>query len=156
MSELDHKESWELKNWCFWNVLLQRTLESLLDCKEIQPFNPTWNQSWIFIGRTDTEAQTPIIWPHVVKNWPVGIDPWCWERLAAAEEDNRGWDGWVPSLTRWTWVSANSGSWWWTGRPGVLQFMGSQSRTWLSDWTEPSLRYGKMEIRQFRSQVTDF
>ena len=63
--------------------------------------------------------------------------PWCWEGLGAGGEgDDRGWDGWMASLTRWTWVWVNSGSWWWTGRPGVLWFMGSQSRTWLSDWTE--------------------
>ena len=65
------------------------------------------------------------------------IRPWCWERLKAGREgDDRGWDGWMPSLTRWTWVWVNSGSWWWTGRPGVLRFMGSQSRTWLSAWTK--------------------
>ena len=63
--------------------------------------------------------------------------PWCWERLkAGGEGDNRGWDGWMASPTPWTWVWVNSGSWWWTGRPGVLRFMGSQSRTWLCDWTE--------------------
>ena len=70
------------------------------------------------------------------KTWLIGKD-WCWEGLGAAgEEDDTGWDGWMASPTRWTWVWVNSGSWWWTGRPGVLQFMGSQSQTWLSDWTE--------------------
>ena len=68
MWELDYKESWALKNWCFWTVALEKTLESLLDCKEIQPFHPKWNQSWIFIGRTDVEAETPILWPLYVKN----------------------------------------------------------------------------------------
>ena len=68
--------------------------------------------------------------------------PWCWERLkAGGEGDNRGWDGWMVTLTQWTWVWVNSGSWWWTGRPGVLRLMGSQSWTWLSDWTELNLTF---------------
>ena len=73
MWELDYKESWALKNWCFWTVVLEKTLESSLDCKEIQPVNPEENQSWIFIGRTDPEA--PILWPPDVKNWLIGKDP---------------------------------------------------------------------------------
>ena len=72
---LDYKESWVLKNWCFWTVVLEKTLESLLDCKEIQPVHPKGNQSWIFIGRTDAEAETPILWPTDVKNWLIGKDP---------------------------------------------------------------------------------
>ena len=72
--ELDHKESWALKNWCFWAVVLEKTLESLLDCKEIQPVNPKGNQSWIFIGRTDAEAEDPILWPPDAKNWLVWKD----------------------------------------------------------------------------------
>ena len=75
MWELDHKESWALKNWCFWTVVLEKTLESHWDCKEIQPVNPKGNQSWIFIGRTDAEAETPILWPPDVKNWLIGKDP---------------------------------------------------------------------------------
>ena len=71
MWELDHKESWVLKNWCFWTVVLKKTLESPLDCK-IKPVNPKGNQSWIFIGRTDAEAETPILWPPDVKNWLIG------------------------------------------------------------------------------------
>jgi len=77
MWELNYKESWMPKNWCFWTVGLEKTLESLLDCKEIQPVNPKGNQSWIFIGRTDAEAETPNTWPPDVKNWLTG----CWERL---------------------------------------------------------------------------
>ena len=73
--ELDYKESWALKNWCFWNVVLEKTLESPLDCKEIQPVHPKGNQSWIFIGRTDAEAETSILWPPDVKNWLIGKDP---------------------------------------------------------------------------------
>ena len=127
MWELEYKESWVLKNWCFWTVVLEKTLESPLDCKDSKPVNPKGNESWIFIGRTDVEAETPILWPPDVKNWLIRKDPDAWERLKAGREgDDRGWDGWMASLTRWTWVRVNSGSWWWTGRPGVLRFMGSQ------------------------------
>ena len=75
MWELDHKESWAPKNWCFWTVVLEKTLESPLDCKEIKQVNPKGNQSWIFIGRTDAEAETPILWPPDAKNWFIGKDP---------------------------------------------------------------------------------
>ena len=123
--------------WRFWTVVLEKTLESPLDCKEIQPVNPKENQSWIFIGRIDAEAETPILWPPHVGELTHLKRPWFWERLrAGGEEDDRGWDGWMASPTRCMWVWVNSGSWWWTGRPGVLQLMGSQSWTRLSDWTE--------------------
>ena len=72
--ELDHKESWALKNWCFWTVVLEKTLESVLDCKEVQPVNPKGNQSWKFIGRTDDEAPTPILWPPDARNWLIWKD----------------------------------------------------------------------------------
>ena len=75
MWELEHKENWTSKNSCFWAVVLEKTLESPLDCKEIQPVNSKGNQSWIFIGRTDAEAETPILWPLDAKNWPSGKDP---------------------------------------------------------------------------------
>ena len=75
MWELDYKESWTLKNWCFWTVVLEKTLENPLDCKEIQPVHPKGNQSWIFIGRTDAEAEAPILWPPDVKNLLIGKDP---------------------------------------------------------------------------------
>ena len=126
MWELDYKESWVPKNWCFWTVVLEKTLESPLDYKKIQPVHPKGNQSWIFIGRTDAEAETPILWPPDVKNWLTGR-PWCWERLKAGEWDDRGWDGWMASPTWWTWAWVNSRSWWWTGKPGMLQSIGSQS-----------------------------
>ena len=73
--ELDWEESWALKNWCFWTVVLEKTLESPLDCKEIQPVHPKGNQSWILIGRTDPDVETPILWPPDVKNWLIGKDP---------------------------------------------------------------------------------
>ena len=75
MWELYYRESWVLKKWCFWTLVLEKMLESLLDCKEIQPVHPKGNQSWIFIGRTDAEAGTPILWPHDAKNWLIGKDP---------------------------------------------------------------------------------
>ena len=98
------------------------------------------DQSWVFIGRTDFEAEAPILWPPDVKLTHLK-SPWCWERLrGGGEGDNRGWDGWMVSLTRWTWVCVNSGSWWWTGSPGVLRSKGSQrfGHDWvtqLTDWT---------------------
>ena len=132
--ELDHKQSLVLKNWCLWTVVLEKTLESPLDCKEIQPINPKGNQSWVFIGRTDAKAETPILWPPHAKRWLIGKDSdarrdWGQEEKGTTEDD-----GWMASLTRWTWVWVNSGSWWWTGRPGVLRFMGSQRVG--HDWTE--------------------
>ena len=139
MWELDNEESWTAKNWCFWTVELEKTLERLLDCKEIQPVHPKGDQSWVFIGRTDTEAETPILWPP---DWRTDSwkRPWCWERLRAGGEGfNRGWDGWMASLTQWTRVCVSSGSWWWTGKPGVLQSIGSQSvrHNWVTElnWT---------------------
>ena len=106
MWELDHKESWALKNWCFWTVVLEKTLESPLDCKEIKPVSPKGDQSCV--GRTDAKAEAPILWTPDAKNWLIGKKPWCWERLKAGEEgDGRGRDGWMLSLTRWTWVWVN-------------------------------------------------
>ena len=107
-------------------MVLEKTLESPLGCKEIQPVHPKGDKPWVFIGMTDSEAETPILWPpHAeLTHWKR---LWCWEGLGAGEGDDRGWDGWMASPTRWTWVWVNSGSWWWTGRPGVLQFMGSQT-----------------------------
>ena len=94
MWEFDNRESWALKNWCFWTVVLEKTLESLLDCKEIQSVNPQGNQSWIFIGRTDVEAETPIFWPLDAKNWLIGKDPDAdWRLKVGGEGDERGWDG---------------------------------------------------------------
>ena len=77
MWELDHKERWALKNWCFWTVVLKTTLESPLDCKEIKPVNPKGNQSWLFIGKIDVEAEVPILWPPDAKSWLIVKRPWC-------------------------------------------------------------------------------
>ena len=99
---------------------------SPLDCKEIQPVHLKGNQSWIFIGRTDAEAETPILWPPDAKNWLIWKDPDAGQDWRQEEKGMTGWDGWMASLTQWTWVWVNSRSWQWTGRPGVLQSMGSQ------------------------------
>ena len=95
MWELDYKESWEPKNWCFWTVVLEKTLESPLDPKKIQPVNPKRNQSWIFIGRTDAEAETPILWPPDGKNRLTGKDPdagkdWRWQEKGMTEDEMVG------------------------------------------------------------------
>ena len=111
MWELNCKESWVPKNWCFWTVVLEKTLESPLDCKEIQPVHPKGNQSCIFIGRTDPEAPT-LLSPDA-KNWLIRERLWCWERLkAGGEEENSGWDGCMASSTWLTWIWASSGSRW--------------------------------------------
>ena len=96
MWDLDYKESWVLKNWCFWTVVLEKTFESLLDSKEIKPIHPKRNQSWIFIGRTDAEAETLILWPPDGKNWLTGKDPdagqdWRQEEKEMTEDDMVGW-----------------------------------------------------------------
>ena len=136
MWELDYKESWAPKNWCFWTVVLEKTLESPLDWKEIQPIHPKGDQSWVFIGRTDVEAENS----NTLATWCEELThlkrAWCWERLkAGGEGDDREWDGWMASPTQWTWVRVNSRSWWWTGRPGVLQFMGLQTagHDWVTE-----------------------
>ena len=127
MWELDCEESWAPKNRCFWTVVLEKALESPLDCKEMKPVHPKGDQSWVFIGRTDAKVETPILWPPDAKSWLIWKEPDGWERLrAGGEADDRGWNGWMASPTQWTWVWVDSGSWLWTGRPGVLRFMGSQ------------------------------
>ena len=142
MWELEYKETWALKNWCFWTVVLEKTPESPLDCKEIKSVNPKGNQSWIFIGRSDAEAEAPIHWPPDVKNWLTWKDPDAGKDWRQEEKGKTGWDGWMASLTRWIWVWVSFGSWWWTGRPGVLWFMGSPrvGHDWSIElnWTETS------------------
>ena len=137
MWELDHKESWALKNWCFWTVVLEKTLESVLDCKEIQLVNPKGNQSWMFIGRTDAETETPILWPHDAKNWLTGKDPDAvkdWRQEKGITEDE---------MVRWHhWLDRHE----FEQAPGVGDGQGSlaccspwshiELSTQLSDWTE--------------------
>ena len=140
MWELDYKESCVPKNWCFWIVVL-KTLESPLDCKEIKPVNPKGNQCWIFFGRTDVEAEnssTLATWWEELIYWkrPEFLEIF----KAGGEGDSRGWDGWMASPTQWTWVCISSGSWWWRGKPGVLRAMGSQrvKHNWATElnWLE--------------------
>ena len=100
MWELDHKESWALKNWCIWTVVLEKTLESPLDCKETKPVHPKGNQSWIFLGRTDAEVKTPILWPPDAKNWLFRKDPdaekdWRHEEKGTTEDEMVGWHHWL-------------------------------------------------------------
>ena len=138
MWELDYKESWTQKDWCFWTVVLEKTLESPLDCKEILPDHPKGNQSWIFIGRTDAEAETPILWPSDVKNWLIcwETDPdagkdWRLEEKGTTEDEMGGWHHWLNGLSlgklqemekdREAWHAAVHGI--------------SKTQTGLSDWT---------------------
>ena len=139
MWELDCKESWAPKNWCFWTMVLEKTLESPLDYKEIQPVHPKGDQSWVFIGRTDAESETLVLWvPHgrvdsLEKTLILG---WIWGRR------RKGWQR--KGRRALVWV--NSRSLWWTGRPGMLQFMGSQTvgHDWVIElnWTEHSQIFG--------------
>ena len=143
------------KNWCFWTVVLEKTGESL--GLQGDPTSPFWRKSalgflwkeWCWSWNSSTLATSC----EELTHWKR---VWCWEGLGAGgEEDDGGWDGWMASRTRWTWVWVNSGRWWWTGRPGVLRFMGSQkSRTRLSDWTE--LNWGFSVHGIFQARVLEW
>ena len=124
MWELDYKEGWTPKKWCFQTVVLEKTLESPLDCKEIQPVNPKGNQPCIFTGKTAAEAEAPILWLPDVKSPLIGK---ALGKIEGGEGDDRGRDGWVASPTEWTWIWTRSERWWRTGKPGILQSMRSQS-----------------------------
>ena len=136
MWELDHKEGWAPKNWCLQIVVLEKTLESPLDCKEIKQVNPK---------RISPEYSLEGLMLKLKLQYFVHL-MWrtdSFEKILMLEKiegrmtgGERGWDGWMASPTQWTWVWVGSGSWWWTGKPGVLQSMGSQSQTRLSNWTE--------------------
>ena len=137
MWELDYKESWAPKNWCFWTMVLEKTLESPLDCKEIQPVHPKGNQSWIFTGRIDAEAEIPILWPPDVKSWLIWKDPdagkeWRQEEKGTTEDEMVGWHhwidghgfGWTPGVGDGQGGLACCGSW------------VAKNWAWLSNWIE--------------------
>ena len=133
---MDHKESWVLKNWCFWTIVLEKTLEIPLDCKEIKPVHPKINQCWIFIGRTDAEVEAPIVWPPDVKNWLLRKDPdagkdWRQEEKGKTEDEMVGWhhqlDG--NEFEQASGVGDGQGSL--AAVHGVIKI-----QTWLSNWTE--------------------
>ena len=137
MWELDYKESWVPKNWCFWTVVLEKTFESPLDCKEIQPVHLKGDQSWVFTGRTDAEAETPIFWPPDANNWLIWKDPdagkdWGKEEKGMMEDQM----GWMASPTQWTWVWENSGSWWWDREAWRVAVHGVAESDMTEHWTE--------------------
>ena len=138
MWELEYKESWAPKNWYFSVVVLEKTLESPLDCKEIQSVHPKGNQSWIFIGRTDAESETPILWPPDAKRKTLMLGKIEGGRRRGRKR-MRQLDG--PSPAQWTWVWASYGIWWRTGKPGVLRSMRSQrvGRTEPLNWVLPQV-----------------
>ena len=135
MWELDYKESWVLNNQCFWTAVLEKPLESPLECKEIKPVNPNGNQSWIFIGKTDSEDETPILWPPDAKNWFIWKDPDAgkdWRRGRRWRQRMRRLDGITDSMDM---SFSMLRSWWCTGRPGVLQSMELQrvGQDWVTE-----------------------
>ena len=136
LSELDYKESWVLKNWCFWTVVLEKTLESPLDCKEIQPVHPKGNQSWIFTGRTNAEAETPILWSPDVNSQLIGKDPdagkdWGQEEKGATEDEMVGWHHRLNGHEL-QWIPGDSQG---QGRLVCCSPWVAKSRTGLSNWT---------------------
>ena len=141
MLELDHKECWVLKDWCFWTVVVEKTPESPLDCKEIQPVHPKGDQSWVFIGRTDVEAETPVLWPPDAKTWLIWKDPdagkdWGQEEKGMTEDEMVGWHhwlhghvfGWTPGVGDGQEGLVSCGSW---------SHKESDTTEWLN-WTQES------------------
>ena len=153
MWELDHKEGWAPKNWWFWTVVLEKTLESPLDSKDIKPVSPKGNHCWMFVGMTDAEA--PILGPPDEKNWLLRKDPdagkdWRQEEKGRTEDET-----WMASPTQWRWVWASSGSWWWTGKPVMQQSMGSQRvrHNWATEQQQPTPVFLPGEFHGPRSLV---
>ena len=142
MWELEYKESWAPKNWCFWTVVLEKTLESPLDCKEIQPVHLKGDQAWIVIGRTDVGTETPILWPHDAKSWLIGKDSDAWkdwrrEEKGTAEDEMVGWHHRLSGHGfGWNLEVGDDREAWRAAVHGV-----TKSRTWLSDWIGLNLKY---------------
>ena len=149
MWELDCEESWAPKNWCFWTVVLEKTLASPLDCKEIQLVHSKGDQSWVFFGRSDAKAETPVLWPDYTKSWLIGKDSdagrdWGQEEKGTTENEMAAWHHQLDGHE----FCFNSRSWWWTGWPGVLQLMSrveldtSKQPNWIElNWTELNVFY---------------
>ena len=135
--ELDYKESWAPKNWCFWTVVLEKAFESPLYCKVIEPAHLKGDQSWVFTAWADVEAETPILWPPDVKSWLIWKDPDAGKDRRQQEKGTTEDEvvRWRHPL-KWTWVWVDSGSWWWTGRPACCGTWGHKELTCLSAWTE--------------------
>ena len=154
---MNHEEGWELKNWCFWTVVLEKTLESPLDCKEIQPVHPKGDQSWVFTGRNDVEAETPVPWPPDVKSWLVGKDSdagrdWGQEEKGMTEDEMAGWHhcldghefGWTPGAG--------------DGQGGLVCYNSwcrrESDRTERLSWTELKVKYAHLKTdRNIRKEV---
>ena len=147
MWELDCEESWVLKNWCFWTVVLEKTLESLIDCKEIQPVHSKWDQSWVFFGRNDAKAETPVLWPPHAKIWLIGKDSdarrdWGQEEKGTTEDEMAGWHhrlngcgfGWTPRVGDGQGGLACCDSW---------SHKESDTTEWLN-WTECTYKYWQL------------
>ena len=149
MWELDCEESWAPKNWCFWTMVLEKTLESALDCKEIQPVHPKGDRSWVFFGRNDAQAETPILWPPHGKSWLIGKDPdagrdWGQEEKGMTEDEMAGWHhqldghefGWTPGVG--------------DGQGGLVCFdiwgCKESDMTERLNWTELNWRNGKYNL----------
>ena len=151
MWELDCVESWVPKNWCFLTVVLEKTLESHLACKEIQLVHSKGDQSWMFFGRNDSKAESDTLATSCeeLTHWKR---LWCWEGLrAGGEGDDRGWDGWMASRTRWTWVWVSSRSWWRTGSLVCCSPWGCK----VSDTTE-QLNWTKLIITSWLSKMQSY
>ena len=139
MWELDYKESWVLKNWCFWTVVLEKTLESPLDCKEIQPVHPKGTSPGCSLEGLMLTLKLQIFGHLMWRTDSFEKTLMLGKIEGRRRRDNRGWNVWMASLTQWTWVWVNSGSWWWTGNPSMLQSMGLQrfGHYWATElnWT---------------------